>query len=245
VVTLSYGFDHSDRLLQVFYWPAIFLAVVFVFLALFMEETNYNRKTIGIVATPGTPPPEETGKMGDEEKARSVSASSADHGTGEVCTLPKTFVQKLSIWQPSPGQNVLERAWRSLKYLGWPVIFYAGFSYGSYLIWFTVMNASASIILGGAPYYFKASMVGLAYVACCIGVVLGSLFAGTFSDWLAIKLARRNNGIMEAEHRLYPFISCVVAIPAFLVLWGVGAAKGLVCSLFCHCGYQDTKFGFQ
>jgi hypothetical protein len=212
---------------KVFYWPAIFLAFVFVFLALFMEETNYNRKTIGIVAISDKTPLEETGKIGDEEKARPVSASSVDHCTGEISTVPKTFVQKLSIWQPSSGQNMFRRAFRSLKYLTWPVVFYAGFSYGSYLIWFTVLNSTASIILSGAPYHFKASMVGLSYVSCCIGVIFGSLVSGKCSDWLTIKLARRNNGIMEAEHRLYPFIICVMAVPAFLILWGVGAAHGI------------------
>lgn len=209
----------------VFYWPAIFLAVVFVFLFLFMEETNYNRRTSGIVAAPDSPPPEDTGKVGDEEKARPVSPLSA--GPGEITMVPKTFAQKLSLWQLSPGQSMLQRAIQSLKYLSWPVIFYAGFSYGSYLIWFNVLNATASIILGGAPYNFSASMVGLSYVSAFIGVILGSLISGKLSDWLTIKLARRNNGIMEAEHRLWPFILCVFAVPGFLILWGVGAARGI------------------
>lgn len=191
-----------------------------------MEETNYNRKTIGIVATPETPT-EAIGELGDEEKARHVSTSTIDHSTGTTNSVPKTSLQKMSVWQPSPGQNMFQRAMRSLKYLTWPVIFYAGFSYGSYLIWFTVLNSTASIILGGAPYHFKASMVGLSYVSCCIGVILGSLVSGKFSDWLTIRLARRNNGIMEAEHRLYPFAICVIAVPAFLILWGVGAAHGI------------------
>jgi MFS family permease len=112
-------------------------------------------------------------------------------------------------------------------YLSWPVIFYAGFSYGSYLIWFNVLNATASIILGGPGYNFKPSMVGLSYVSCCIGVIVGALFSGRFSDWLTIKLARRNNGVMEAEHRLWPFAVCLVMVPAFLILWGVGAAHGV------------------
>jgi hypothetical protein len=29
---------------------------------------------------------------------------------------------------------------------------------------------------------------------------------------------------MEAEHRLWPFLLCVVTVPASLLLWGVGAA---------------------
>lgn len=221
----------------VFFWPAIFNAATFIFLFFFMEETNYNRKTTGVVTAPDSPPPSIT-DAAEHEKAPAVTAPSPSTSSGEVFAAPKTFVQKLSIWQPSPGMSMLPRAIQSLKYLGWPVIFYAGFSYGSYLIWFNVLNATASIILGGEPYNFSASMVGLSYLACCVGVILGSLISGRLSDWLTIKLARRNNGIMEAEQRLWPFTICVIMVPASLALWGVGAAHqvhwfGLLFAMGC------------
>lgn len=144
----------------VFYWPAIFLAVTFVFLFFFMEETNYNRKTAGVVSVPVSPPPEKALDM-DQEKADPTTSRTVSVEQG---TATKTYAQRLSLWQPSPGQNMLKRATRSLKYLGWPVIAYCGFSYGSYLILFNILNATASIILGGAPYNFSASMVGLCYL---------------------------------------------------------------------------------
>ncbi|PYH77771.1 kinase-like protein [Aspergillus uvarum CBS 121591] len=52
----------------------------------------------------------------------------------------------------------------------------------------------------------------------------GSLLTGRFSDWLTIRLARRNNGVMEAEQRLWPFALCLILVPGSLLLWGVGAA---------------------
>lgn len=206
-----------------FYWPAIFLAAVFVFLFLFMEETNYHRVhtervlQLSPLAT----------KSSIDEESHDVAVSPGLADSGEVYAAPKTFLQKLSIWKPSPGQNMLGSVVRILKFLSWPVIVYAGFSYGSYLIWFNVLNATASIILSGDPYNFKPSMVGLNYLSCCVGVIVGSFTSGRLSDWLTIKLARRNNGIMEAEHRLWPFISCVVIVPSALILWGVGAQHGV------------------
>ncbi|KIW17823.1 hypothetical protein PV08_05018 [Exophiala spinifera] len=212
-----------------FYWASIFLGVVFVFLFFFMEETNYNRKTSGIVSEVDTPPPESTEAADAEKNPNSTNSNAVPSLSedGEVFAPPKTFTQKLALWNPTPGKSMIARAIRSLKYLGWPVIFYAGFSYGSYLIWFNVLNATASIILSGDPYNFSASMVGLSYLSCTIGVVVGSLLSGKLSDWLTIKLARRNNGIMEAEHRLWPFLLCVIVVPASLILWGVGAAHGI------------------
>jgi MFS family permease len=220
----------------VFFWPAIFLGVTFIYLFFFMEETNYHRRTTGIVATPESPSEDLSTELGDPEKAHKVISQSAT--SIEAGTSTKTFTQKLSLWHPSPGQSMFARAKRSLSYLAWPVVFYAGFSYGSYLILFNILNATASILLGGAPYNFSASMVGLSYVSCMIGVSIGSLTSGRLSDWLTIKLARRNNGIMEAEHRLWPFATCLIMVPGSLILWGVGAAHqvhwfGLIFAMAC------------
>ncbi|GFF73772.1 hypothetical protein IFM60648_04022 [Aspergillus lentulus] len=196
----------------VFYWPAIFCAGTIVFLFFFMEETNYARKhaetaTVEAVLESSMTPSEQ----GDQGKAP-IPAQPDETECGVIYS-KMTYIQKLSI-------EVLPNVY----YLSWPVIFYAGFSYGSYLIWFNVLNATSSLILGSAPYNFSSSMVGLSYLACCLGVIFGSLFTGRFSDWLTIKLARRNSGVMEAEQRLWPFLACLILVPGSLLLWGVGAA---------------------
>ncbi|KAG5746272.1 hypothetical protein H9Q70_011035 [Fusarium xylarioides] len=214
----------------VFYWPAIFLSFVFVFLFFFMEETNYIR-----AARHGDHVPFDPSRLIVENNGK-AEEKAADAGKPEVreadeanvqYAKPRTFLQKLSVWQPTPSQSMARHAGRSLQYLGWPVIFFAGFSYGSYLIWFNVLNATASIILSGPGYGFKPSMVGLSYLSCCLGTIIAAILAGRLSDWLTIKLARRNNGIMEAEHRLWPLAICVIGVPASLILWGVGAQHGV------------------
>lgn len=214
----------------VFYWAAIFNSATFIFLFLFQEETNYTRKTVGIVEDNGPSPGESAVIEMDLEKSPTFpSAQPTRSGTqeGEMHNNEKSFVQKLSVWSPTPGPPMFRRALRSLKYLSWPVIFYAGFSYGSGLIWFNITNATASVILSGSPYNFSSSMVGLSYLSCCVGVIIGSLVSGRLSDWLTIKLARRNGGFMEAEHRLWPFIVCLVLIPGASILWGVGASYSI------------------
>ncbi|RBQ66398.1 hypothetical protein FVER14953_08664 [Fusarium verticillioides] len=214
----------------VFYWPTIFLSFVFVFLFFFMEETNYNRAARHSDHVPFDPSRlivEDNGKA--EEKAADAGKSEvreADEANVQYAK-PRTFLQKLSLWQPTASQSMARHAGRSLQYLGWPVIFFAGFSYGSYLIWFNVLNATASIILSGPGYGFKPSMVGLSYLSCCLGTIIAFILAGRLSDWLTIKLARRNNGVMEAEHRLWPLAICVIGVPASLILWGVGAQHGV------------------
>lgn len=217
----------------VFYIPAIFLGLAFVIVFLFMEETNYVR------AFPGTITPEEVesipmdmdieadpkqieAKQGSVQKVTSrVSAR-----VGQVTHSKKSYWQKLSIWTPTPGPSILTSVLQTFRLLSWPVIFYAGFSYGSYLVWSQLLNGTISIILTGAPYHFSTSMVGLCYLSGCVGVVLGGFAFGKVSDWLALTLARRNNGIMEAEHRLWPFCATMILVPCAMLLWGIGAAHG-------------------
>ncbi|KIX08469.1 uncharacterized protein Z518_03125 [Rhinocladiella mackenziei CBS 650.93] len=212
----------------VFYYPSMFLGLATVFCFFFMEETNYHRSTVGLVednvtdlmTSPGCQEKQAAKNPGGFE-VTSVRAGVLEYSTN------KSFVQKLSLWQPSPGEDVFVRAFNSLKYLTWPVIFFAGFNYGIYVIWFSVLNATASLILSSPPYNFKATMVGLSYIATCIGNGIGAFFSGRLSDWLSIRLARRNEGMVEAEYRLWPFAACVVMVPASLILWGVGAAHGV------------------
>ena len=51
---------------------------------------------------------------------------------------------------------------------------------------------------------------------------------------------------MEPEQRLWPFVACIVTIPASLILWGVGAAHhvhwfGLIVAMGTLAG--STVFG--
>lgn len=209
----------------VFYYPSIFCGVSMVFLFFFMEETNYDRK----VVRPAEESPVQTEaplQSDDLEKKPVDSASSPETRSlenGHVGTYAtKTYLQKLSLKDKPRPQRMLYRILLSFRLLSWPVVFYAGFSYGSYLIWFNVLNATASIILGGAPYNFSSSMVGLSYLATLLGVVFGALYTGYVSDWMTLKLTRRNRGIFEPEQRLWGFALTTVVLPASLLLWGVG-----------------------
>ncbi|KAL1894173.1 hypothetical protein Sste5346_005959 [Sporothrix stenoceras] len=232
------GFINDGQGYQwVFYWFSIFLGAASIFLFLFMEETNYDRATVGVVedAAASSAVLDGSADAADAEKGDAVkgdaqaAASASDAGSAPGQTVPqqttvKTFWQKLALRDKPRPNRFFHRVKQQLFFLTWPVVFYAGFSYGSYLIWFTVMNATASLILGAAPYNFSAAMVGVSYVAPLIGTIVGAAFTGRFSDWLTIRLARRNGGVMEPEQRLWLFGVTTIIIPVSLILWGVGAA---------------------
>ncbi|KAI6608540.1 hypothetical protein MCOR04_000008 [Pyricularia oryzae] len=68
----------------------------------------------------------------------------------------------------------------------------------------------------------KLRTVNMAYLYV-IGAACASLWSGNAADWLALRLARRNNGIREPEHRLWVLLLAGVMSSAGLITWGVGA----------------------
>lgn len=64
-----------------------------------------------------------------------------------------------------------------------------------------------------------------------IGLIVGTLiseifFSGKLSDWLVIKLAKRNDGIKTAEMRLWLAYPAALLTAIGLIIWGVSIDKG-------------------
>ncbi|OWP05069.1 hypothetical protein B2J93_639 [Marssonina coronariae] len=214
------------------YWCAIFLAVGFVLCFFFMEETNYDRVPLGTVSTlvdtPGTntAPEKPLSTSSDPEKssAPADSISNVEPSTGTVEYPRKTYMQKLSLLDKKRDFLLFRFMYRPFLFFSLPAVVYAGFSYGSNLVWFNVLNGTTSLILSGDPYNFSPSMVGLSYLSPLIGVAIASWYSGMLGDKVMLYLARRNHGVLESEYRLWLFTASLFLIPGALILWGVGAA---------------------
>lgn len=151
-----------------------------------MEETNYHRKALldnEIKKSEGDVPMNRQFNTGDDaiEKEDMLARLNVPSITDEELKpekVPrrKTFYQKLKLFDKQElryPNGLKDMILRPLIFLSFPVIFYAGFSYGSSLIWFNVLNGTASLILSGQPYGFSSSIVGLAYLSPFIGMILG------------------------------------------------------------------------
>jgi len=127
------------------------LGLSFVFLFFFMEETNYDRSTVGVVNHGTKASGEPKDGLVSSEKSPATAAGSPETGSleaGNTTYKEKTFVQRLALWDAPRKQRMPYRFWLSLKLTTWPVIFYSGFSYGSYLIWFNVSDGLSARSLG-------------------------------------------------------------------------------------------------
>lgn len=72
--------------------------------------------------------------------------------------------------------------------------------------WQTVQATAISTYLLDAPYEFNSTQIGLMNLAPFIGNTLGSLICGPLSDWLILRLAKRNKGVYEPEMRIWIFV---------------------------------------
>lgn len=143
------------------------------------------------------------------------------------------------------GENHLLRLmWRPLLLIVFPIIAYAGFIYGTNFIWLAMFNAMESIALSEHPYSMSTSILGVTFIAPLIGTTIAygndfsllfynaslankharCVYTGIFGDKFIIKMARRNKGFMEAEHRLWLFVPSLLLIPAGCIMFGVGVA---------------------
>lgn len=112
----------------------------------------------------------------------------------------KTYLQRLKLFSPSPGSptDFLRHAWQPFVMLVTiPGVAYCSLVYAVLLGWNTTQSAALSTYMIDPPYNFSAKAIGLMNLAPFIGNSLGCVIAGPISDWFALKLAKRNNGVYE------------------------------------------------
>lgn len=167
----------------------------------------------------------------DREKTQ-AEAQTYEAVAGEVTRKKRSYWDSLALFVKMEGrpsnQAMFTMMWRPLLIMYYfPSVSWAGFLYGTCLSWYNVLNATASAVLSAAPYNFSSGLVGTAYLSPVIAAGLGALWSGWSADKWALWLARRNGGIREAEHRLWPLAFSGIMCSAGLILWGVGAARGV------------------
>lgn len=219
---------------------AIWVAVTALILFLGMEETMYFRNSLE-----GTSPStsDQVSKEGKDITTTTVDSqmkggsetqgSSIEIPSAEAPLPRKGYLQKLKVFTRSASYRPTTAQMMRMAYLPlillvkFPNVIWAGMLYGVNLSLYQVLNATASPILSAPPYNWSSGLVGTVYVGPIIGAALGSLWSGKIADAFTLYLARRNGGVREAEHRLWPLVISSVLSAAGLILWGVGAAHNV------------------
>jgi len=157
----------------VLYWPAIGCGLGFLILFFLMEETNYDRKTIGVVEAVESSASSNKDSTHDPEKGASAALPTITSIEASPVFEKKTYLQKLKILDKSKPNQLLVMMWRPFTFVSLPVVVYSGFAYGCTVVWALLTSGTSSLILSSPPYNFKASIVGLFSVASLLGCIVG------------------------------------------------------------------------
>lgn len=122
----------------------------------------------------------------------------------------------------------------------YPIIFWAGLNVAGPANLLLFWNLTESAVLAAPPYNFSASAVGYSNFAFLVGGTIGLLTAGPFSDWVANRATRRNNGIREAEMRLPALIPFFVTTVIGIVVGGLGYQRQWSWPIILVFGYGLT-----
>lgn len=217
-------------------WIQYILAIICICVAtgtfFFFEETMFFRQY-------DTPDGENTTIATSEANSEKASGShSSDQIATEFYRSPetsgisnaKTYREKLKMWglrSPKQPLTLVQSVILPFRLLKYPTVIFSGLLIGSILSWYNVLNGTLAEVLGNEPYSFSADMIGLTYFASVIGVSIGCYFSGWISDVLAVRLARKHDGVKEPEHRLWIGAIPLIAHPLGCILYGVGAVHNV------------------
>lgn len=146
-------------------------------------------------------------------------------------SIPKrTYWQRMRLmeFEYSDKRSWLTIFYRPFLMVRFPAFIWAGIVYGSQMMWLSLLATTQSEIYALEPYNFSESQVGLTNLGAFVGSIFGMFYGGKFVDYLSIKFARRNGGILEPEYRLY-----AMAIPTILNAGGL-LAYGLSSHYSAH-----------
>lgn len=121
-------------------------------------------------------------------------------------------------------QQYRDRLLKTLQVLAFPAVCYSGLQWGAQDAWINFYLQIQQDAWMEAPYNFSQSQSGLMNIATIIGAAVGCLWGGYLSDCFVLCLAKRRNGVSEAEDRLWMMLPCFVLSPLGLLVFGIGTA---------------------
>jgi MFS family permease len=170
----------------------------------------------------------------------SVSIPSSDVGKSKL-----TYWQRMAHIQT---RNANPKPWWYLaifpfRLVTFPAIIWTGFLCGVQIMWLSLLSVTQSELFSVPPYNFGIAAVGDTNIAAFVGAIFGMLWGGPLSDWYVLRRARQNKGFMEPEFRLWLLI-----VPAFvnaggLLMYGIGAYRGLPWIISAGVGTAFIGFG--
>lgn len=212
-------------------WFAVIISgALWIVLYFGLEETAFDRRHIldGHPMIQPHPHPEVS------EKAASPAPEIGPIHVGELesSSSAKPYWKRIALITPAPNLKGLGfkqyglRLWHLLRVFTFPAVLFAGLQWGAQDAWLTFYLTLEEDNWYGPPWNYTDAQDAVMNVPCIIGSFIGCIYGGYFSDLFVLWMAKRNNGIAEAEHRLWLMLPAAIISPLGLILFGIGTNNG-------------------
>ncbi|PVI01809.1 MFS general substrate transporter [Periconia macrospinosa] len=213
-----------------FWWLEVALSAFSILLvALTFPETKYHRNNESSATRGSTTPISQEGNAIVQEATAEKETVTQDAGSEDSEIAPvgqgrPSRHQFMPIRKPDSRWKsfVIRDLWTPVKVFFNPIILWAGLMLAGPADLVLFFNMTESAVFSAPPYLFSPSQVGYTNFAFVVGAVIGLATAGPFSDWIAARATRRNNGVREAEFRLIAILPYMIPCILALILGGVG-----------------------
>ncbi|KAK6957342.1 hypothetical protein Daesc_000126 [Daldinia eschscholtzii] len=120
----------------------------------------------------------------------------------------------------------------------YPIVLWASLSMGFAANSLLALNLTQTQVFGAPPYFFTPDQIGYINFAFVVGAIVALVTAGPLSDWIALRRARGNGGVLEAEMRLPALVPYICANLVGMVITAVGYQRAWAWEVIVVVGYS-------
>ncbi|KAK8042423.1 MFS general substrate transporter [Apiospora phragmitis] len=125
-----------------------------------------------------------------------------------------------------------------LQIFSFPIVLWASLTMGFAANCLLALNLTQAQVFGPPPYLFTPDQIGFVNFAFVVGAAVALVTAGPLADWIALRRARKNGGVLEAEFRLPALIPYVALCLVGMTVTAVGYQRSWPWAATVVAGYM-------
>lgn len=214
-------------------WLGLIFACMTLLLIFFLlEETSFDRSAY-IISHPEVNVCDDEDGNDDSVKTRSEKINDREGVDPKRASiydveLRKPYWKRIAVVTPSESiqgygfKQYFQRLLLQLRVFLFPATWFTGLHWGWGISWLSFYMTTEEEVWDLPPWNYSSVAEGIMMVPVFIGAVIGCFYSLYATDWFVAYVAKRNQGIQEAESRLWCMAPSIILGPLGLLLFGAG-----------------------